>query len=226
MLFDSNKFRFDFFLHKINGILFLEYERSCYFCFVRKGDDTKSDILASGLEMASQYGLEDVTIGNLAKTMQMSKSGIFGHFQSKENLQLLIISYAVQHFTDTVVLPSLKIKRGIARIRAMINNWIEWGNGLSGGCIFVSASIEYSGRPGPVRDALLSYQQTWLNSLARLAKSAVKAGDFRSDIDIKQFAFELYSLILGFHYYHRMMKDVNTKDKQEKALNKLIKSYT
>ena len=211
---------------KINRIIFQKYERSCYFRIVRKGIDTKRDILASGLEMASQYGLEDVTIGSLAKTMQMSKSGIFGHFQSKENLQLLIISYAVRHFTDTVILPSLKVERGIPRIKAMIDNWIEWGDGLSGGCIFVSASNEFSGRPGPVRDALLSYQRSWLDSLAKLADSAVKAGDFRPDIDIKQFAFELYSLILGFHYYHRMMKDVNTKDKQEKALNKLIKNYT
>lgn len=191
-----------------------------------KGSNTRNNILASGLEMASQYGLEDITIGTLAKTMDMSKSGLFAHFQSKENLQVMIINYAVQHFADTVVLPSLKVERGIPRIKAMINNWINWGNGLSGGCIFVSASNEFSDRPGPVRDALLAYQRSWLDSLARLASSAIKAGDFRSDIDINQFAFELYSLILGFHYYHRMMKDHHTREKQEKALQKLINSYT
>ncbi len=191
-----------------------------------KGSDTRNSILASGLEMASQYGLEDVTIGNLAKTMDMSKSGIFGHFQSKENLQLMIVNYAVQHFTDTVILPSLKVERGIPRIKAMIDNWVNWGNGLSGGCIFVSASIEFSDRPGVVQEALLGYQNAWLDSLAKLAESAIKAGDFRPNIDVNQFAFELYSLILGFHYYHRVMRDAHTKQKQEKALDKLINSYT
>lgn len=188
--------------------------------------DTRNNILEAGLEMASQYGLEDVTIGNLAKTMDMSKSGIFGHFQSKENLQLMIIDYAVQHFTETVVIPSLKIERGIPRIKAMVEKWIDWGNNLKGGCIFVSASAEFSDRPGPVRDALLAYQTSWLDSLAKLADSAITAGDFKPNVDTKQFAFELYSLLLGFHYYHRMLKDKKIQEKEEKALDRLIKNYT
>ena len=193
---------------------------------MKKGEDTRNSILSAGLEMASQYGLEDVTIGSLAKTMQMSKSGIFGHFQSKENLQVLIINYAVEHFTENVVIPSLKIERGIARIMAMVTNWINWGNELTGGCIFVSAGNEFTDRPGPVQDVLVNHQKSWLNSLAKLAQSAIKAGDFRPNIDVHQFAFELYSLLLGFHYYHRMLKDTNTRDKQEKALDQLIKNYS
>lgn len=193
---------------------------------MNKGIDTKNNILTTGLEMASQYGLEDVTIGSLAKTMQMSKSGIFGHFQSKENLQVLIINHAVKDFSDKVVVPSLKVKRGIPRIKVMVENWIKWGNGLTGGCIFVSASNEFSDRPGPVREVLLIHQKSWLDSLAKLADSAIKGGDFRSDIDIDQFAFDLYSLLLGFHYYHRMLKDSNTRIKQEKALDQLIKNYS
>jgi len=188
--------------------------------------DTRNNILEAGLEMASQFGLEDVTIGNLAKTMDMSKSGIFGHFQSKENLQIMIIDYAVQQFTETVVIPSLKIERGIPRIKAMVEKWIEWGNSLKGGCIFVSASAEFSDRPGPVRDALLAYQTSWLDSLAKLADSAMTAGDFKPNVDTKQFAFELYSLLLGFHYYHRMLKDEKIQEKEEKALDRLIKNYT
>ena len=170
---------------------------------MKKGDNTRESILSTGLEMGSQYGLEAVTIGSLAKEMNMSKSGIFGHFQSKENLQILILEYAVKQFTETVVLPTLKVKGGIARIKTMVNRWINWGNGLGGGCIFVTTSNEFSERSGPVRDALVASQHTWLESLARLAESAIKAGDFRSDIDPKQFAFELYSLLLGFHHYHR-----------------------
>ena len=193
---------------------------------MKKGQDTRNSILSAGLEMASQYGLEDVTIGGLAKEMNMSKSGIFGHFQSKENLQILILNYAVEQFTQTVVLPTLKVKGGIPRIRAMVKRWIIWGNGLGGGCIFVSTSNEFSERPGLVRDALVASQKTWLNSLSRLAESAIKSGDFRPDIDPQQFAFELYSLLLGFHHYYRLLRDQDIQDKQENALEKLIQSFT
>lgn len=193
---------------------------------MKKGDDTKSNILTTGLEMASQFGLEGVTIGTLAKTMHMSKSGIFGHFQSKENLQVLIINYAVEHFMENVVIPSLKVPRGIRRIKSMVSNWINWGNEFAGGCIFVTAGIEFTDRPGPVQDVLVNHQKSWLGSLAKLAKSAIKAGDFRPDIDTHQFAFELYSLLLGFHYYYQMLKDTNTKDREQKALDQLIKNYS
>ena len=191
-----------------------------------KGEDTRNSILSAGLEMASQYGLEDVTIGSLAKEMDMSKSGIFGHFQSKENLQLQILDYAVRQFTKTVILPTLKVKRGIPRIKTMVERWINWGNGLGGGCIFVNSSNEFSERPGAVRDALVLSQKTWLESLARLANSAIKAGDFRQDIDPHQFAFELYSLLLGFHHYHRLLRDEGIASKENKALGKLINSFT
>ena len=113
-----------------------------------KGEDTKYGILENGLSIASQYGLGDVTIGGLAKDMQMSKSGIFGHFNSKENLQLQIIQYAADQFVDDVIKPTLKVDRGIPRILAMIEYWKSWSEQLIGGCLFVSAGNEFSDRPG------------------------------------------------------------------------------
>jgi len=193
---------------------------------MKKGDDTRESILLVGLELASQYGLEDVTIGGLAKEMKMSKSGVFGHFHSKENLQILILEYAMEQFKETVVLPALKIKGGIPRIKAIVDQWINWGNGLGGGCIFVTTSNEFSERPGPVRNALVASQNLWLDTLARLAESAIKAGDFRPDIDPQQFAFELYSLLLGFHHYLRLLRVKDIQKKEEKAMDKLILSYT
>lgn len=193
---------------------------------MKKGDNTRESILSVGLEMASQYGLEDVTIGGLAKEMDMSKSGVFGHFQSKENLQIQILEYAMEQFKESVVLPGLKVEGGISRIKAVVEKWINWGDGLGGGCIFVNSSNEFSERPGLVRDALVASQKLWLSSLARLAESAIKSGDFRPDIDPQQFAFELYSLLLGFHHYLRLLRDKDTQDKEEKALEKLIKSFT
>jgi AcrR family transcriptional regulator len=192
---------------------------------MEKGRDTKSTIVETGLEMSSQLGLECVTIGNLAKEMQMSKSGLFAHFQSKENLQIEILEYAAEDFTDYVIRPALKVERGIPRIRNLVERWIAWGDKLSGGCIFVSAGMEYSDRPGKVREALMRQQEEWIDCLRRIAQSAIKAGDFREDIDCDQFAFDLYSLLLGFHYYYKLLNDSKTRQRQKIAFERMLDTY-
>jgi AcrR family transcriptional regulator len=166
-----------------------------------------------------------VTIGNLAKTTNMSKSGLFAHFQSKENLQIEILHYAAQLFSESVILPALKIEAGIPRIRALVNNWIRWSSELTGGCIFVSASADFSDRPGKVREVLLHQQEEWIDCLRRIAKSAVQMGDFRQDIDDGQFAFDLYSLLLGFHLYYKLLDDAETRKHEEIAFVRLLDSY-
>jgi AcrR family transcriptional regulator len=125
-----------------------------------KGKETKTSIIEVGLDMASRVGLESVTIGNLAKEMGMSKSGLFAHFQSKENLQIAILDYAAEDFSQDVISPALKTERGIPRIRKLVDNWITWSYKYPGGCIFVSAGTEYSDRPGRVRDCLMRQQET------------------------------------------------------------------
>jgi len=190
-----------------------------------KGEDTKLIVLEAGLDMASQLGLECVTIGNLAKATNLSKSGLFAHFQSKENLQIEILNYAAQSFSEGVIIPALKTKAGIPRIRALVDNWIQWTSELTGGCIFVSASADFSDRPGKVRDVLLNQQKEWIDCLKRIAQSAVEAGDFRQDIDDDQFAFDLYSLLLGFHLYFNLLDDAEIKKRQETALTRLLDSY-
>ena len=176
-----------------------------------KGEDTKLNVLEAGLDMASQLGLECVTIGNLAKATNLSKSGLFAHFQSKENLQIEILNHAARSFSEGVIIPALKIKAGIPRIRALVDNWIQWTSELTGGCIFVSASADFSDRPGKVRDVLLHQQKEWIECLKRIAQSAVQAGDFRQDIDDDQFAFDLYSLLLGFHLYYNLLDDAEIR---------------
>jgi AcrR family transcriptional regulator len=192
---------------------------------MKKGEDTKQTILEYGLQMASQVGLEAVTIGALAKETGMSKSGLFAHFQSKENLQIKILEFAAREFAGNVIVPALKIPAGIPRIKALVENWIAWGANMQGGCIFVSASTEFSDRPGRVRDVLLRQQEEWVEALRRIARSAIQAGDFNKGIDCEQFAFELYSLLLGFHYYHKLLQDVATKKRQETALEQLLDKY-
>jgi AcrR family transcriptional regulator len=190
-----------------------------------KGKDTKLNILQTGMDMASQLGLESMTIGTLAKATNMSKSGLFSHFQSKENLQIEILNYAAHVFTEDVIVPALMAEAGIPRIRTLVDNWINWASDWMGGCIFVTASTEFNDRPGKVRDIILQQQNEWVDSLRRMAQSAVRVGDFREDIDFDQFAFDLYSLLLGFHFYHTMLNESETIKHQANALNRLLDNY-
>ncbi|MGD9368387.1 MAG: TetR/AcrR family transcriptional regulator [Desulfobacteraceae bacterium] len=190
-----------------------------------KGEDTKLMILEVGLDMASQLGLESVSIGALAKATRMSKSGLFAHFQSKEKLQSDILKFAGELFSQGVVVPALKAQAGIPRIRALVDNWIRWTSKLTGGCIFVQASNDFKDRPGSVRDFLLMQQEAWIDCLRRISQSAIGAGDFREDMDCDQFAFELYSLLLGFHLYYKLLKNEDIQKRQHTALDALILRY-
>ena len=192
---------------------------------MNKGRNTKEMILEIGLEMASRLGLEAVSIGELAKAAGMSKSGLFAHFQSKENLQIEILSYAGDRFAEGVVIPALKVEAGIARIQALVDNWIGWTAQLSGGCIFVQAGNDFKDRPGKVRDFLLQQQEMWIDSLRRIARSAIRIGHFRPDIDCDQFAFELYSLLLGFHLYYKLLHNEDIRERQRVSLDALIRRF-
>jgi len=212
-------------MKKKNSVLFVINERSCYFCKVKKSENTKHIILAEGLEMASHLGLENVTIGQLALKTGLSKSGLFSHFRSKENLQIEILRFAAEDFKNYVLIPALESRAGITRIKTLVNNWIAWGERLTGGCIFVTASIEYSGRPGEVRKVVLEQQKEWIESLEKIAQSAIKCGEFGSNVDVSQFAYDLYSMLLGFHYYHRMLQTKDVKEKQQKTFDNLLSDY-
>lgn len=192
---------------------------------MKKGEQTKQMILEIGLDMASQFGLESVSIGSLAKATGMSKSGVFAHFESKENLQVEILKYAAELFSAGVIVPALKTEAGIPRIKALVNNWVAWTEKMTGGCIFVSTSTEFSDRPGKVRKTLLAQQEDWLDCLRRIAESAIKVGDLRKNIDCDQFAFDLYSLLLGFYLYHQLLHNSDTKKRQEAALKRLLADY-
>lgn len=190
-----------------------------------KGDETKQHILAAGLKMSSELGLEAATIGALAKKTGMSKSGLFAHFQSKENLQIAILEYAGELFRQAVIIPALQTTAGFSRIKTLLDNWVRWGAQLPGGCIFVVAANEFSDRPGKVRDFLLKQQQDWHQCLKRVGQSAVNVGAFRADSDCDQFAFELYSLMLGFHLYYKLLQSEDCNQRQQLALNRLLEDY-
>lgn len=192
---------------------------------MKKGDETRRKILDKGFELASKLGLECLSIGTLATATQMSKSGLFGHFHSKENLQLKVMEHAGNIFREDVIIPSLMTTAGIPRIIKVMENWVQWSKELSGGCIFVAAAAEYSDREGLVKDFILEQQNDWINCLSRIADSAVRVGDFRPDTNCDLFAFELYSLILGFFLYHSSLDYSQVDDLMSLSFERLINSY-
>lgn len=189
-----------------------------------KGAATRQTILEHAGKLASQLGVEGVTIGRLAVDLALSKSGLFAHFRSKEELQLQLLEYARLRFVDTVIDPAFRAPAGEERVQAIFDHWLLWPekSALPGGCIFVAASFELDDRPGPVRERLAQLQGEWFDSLARAAESAVKRGHFRSDLDSRLFAHEMYGLMLSGHLAERLLRDPDAKERTRRAFAGLM----
>jgi AcrR family transcriptional regulator len=189
-----------------------------------KGEETRSHVLREALALASEVGLEGVSIGKLAERVGLSKSGLFAHFDSKESLQVQILAEAIARFADLVVAPAIKKARGEPRVRALFENWLKWAvaDFMPGGCVFVAASVELDDRPGPARDLLVSSQKDWLGVLAEAARIAVREGHFRSDLDVVQFAHEAYSIAYGHHFVSRLLREPKALQRTRRAFERLI----
>lgn len=189
-----------------------------------KGEITRTAILDAGLAHASRVGLSALSLGDLAKQVAMSKSGLFAHFASKEELQLAILEAAVARFVETVVGPALRAPRGIPRLRAIFEAWLRWDNASfqPGGCIFFATAAELDDQPGPLRDRLVAYQRDWLSTLAGAARIAVEEGDLRADLDAGQFAHDLYAIALAYHYFNRLLRDPAAEERARRSFDQLI----
>ncbi|MFZ5480663.1 MAG: TetR/AcrR family transcriptional regulator [Myxococcota bacterium] len=171
-----------------------------------KGESTRRAILDRAAVLARRDGLEGLTIGALASEMGMSKSGLFAHFGSKEELQVRVLEHAAESFVDAVVRPGLAAPRGAPRIRALFDRWLAWG-GSDHGCLFVAAAVELDDRDGPPRERLVQIQHDWLDLLANTARTAVREGHFRDDVDPDRFAHDLYGIMLACHHARRLLRD-------------------
>ncbi|MCO4795524.1 MAG: TetR/AcrR family transcriptional regulator [Bacteriovoracaceae bacterium] len=191
-----------------------------------RGAETKEMILKAALDFTSRWGLESLSIGELAKKVGMSKSGLFGHFNSKEKLQTMVLDYASTNFVNEVLLPAFKSPRGIPRIEATVENWYAWMDKQhTGGCPFAAAAFEYDDRPGAVQDHLRKYLDEMINSFVRSAEIAVEVGHFKKDTDCKEFAFRFYSYLLGLHLYDRLLKEDQALELHKKAFHDLMSNY-
>ena len=190
-----------------------------------KGTDTRTAILDEAMGVASRVGFNALSIGQLAESTGMSKSGLFAHFKSKEALQLGTLERGRERFTDVVIRPTLAAPRGVARVRALVDNWLAWETeALEGGCIFVTGSIEYDDQPGAMRDALVRNQRDWAEFVETVVGTAVNEGDFRADLDVEQFAFSLQGLMYAYHHTARLLRDPQALDRVRRGLDDLVES--
>jgi len=193
---------------------------------MRKGETTKHSILDQAIQLASQTGLEGLSIGSLAARLSLSKSGLFSHFRSKEVLQLQVLDAASKRFSDLVLRPAVQASRGEPRIRALFERWLLWGtSSLSkGGCLFIAASIELDDKAGRVRDHLVKLQKEWFTTRVRVFQTGIDEGHLRKDADPEQLAHDLFSIMLGCHYSVRLLKDPKAESRARRAFENLLQS--
>jgi AcrR family transcriptional regulator len=188
-----------------------------------KGEETKQAIVDEALELVSTVGLEKLTIGALASATGMSKSGLFAHFRSKEQLQLQVLAEARERFIEIVIAPALKKPRGEARLRAIFESTMkQWERDLPGGCIFHAVSAELDDQPGPARDYLVETQRDYADTLRRAAEIAVEEGQFRKDLDLDQFVFELGSITAAYHHFGRLLGDPDAEQRAHNMFEGLL----
>jgi AcrR family transcriptional regulator len=193
---------------------------------MQKGQQTKAAIVDAALGLATQIGLEGLSIGALAEVMHMSKSGVFAHFGSREELQISVIREYFARFEEEVFYPAMKQPKGLPRVQALFGNWMKRvAVELQSGCIFISGAVEFDDRPGPVRDALATSVQTWLAAMYRAVVLAKEAGHLRSDADERQIAFEIHGLILALHYEARFLKTPGSIDRTLQAFQSILARY-
>jgi len=193
---------------------------------MRKGEQTRSAILAAACELAARDGLEGLTIGALAERMVMSKSGVFAHFGSREDLQIAVLKAYELRFVEDVLRPGLEAPRGLARLRAIFGNWLDrTAVEAASACIWVSGATEYDDRPGPVRDELVGMVKSWQRELVRAIRQAVDTGELRADTDPGELVFDLYGVILVLHHDARLMESPDAPARARRAFDRLIGSY-
>lgn len=164
-----------------------------------KGAATREAIIDRAYQIARCSGVEGLSIGPLADAVGMSKSGVFAHFGSREDLQLAVLEAAAERFGRSVLVGALSQPRGLPRLRAVMHNWFEWIRGNTGGCVLLGSVTEYDDRPGALRDQVLHNEKRWRSELHRTIQQAIDVGHLRTG-DVGQYVFELYAIPLAVHH--------------------------
>jgi AcrR family transcriptional regulator len=188
-----------------------------------KGEKTKAVIVDAALSLATQIGLEGLSIGALAEVTGMSKSGVFAHFGSREELQISVVREYHTRFEAEVFYPAMASRRGLPRLHALFANWMKRTSvEIDSGCIYISGAVEFDDRPGPVRDEIASSVKTWLAAMDRAVRQAQELGQLQEDADPTQILFEIHGLILALHYEARFLKSPGSIERAVKGFNSIL----
>jgi AcrR family transcriptional regulator len=192
----------------------------------RKGDATRAAIVESALAIARRDGLEGLTIGVLADALSMSKSGVFAHFGSREDLQLAVLNDDAARFVDDVLRPAVAAPRGLPRLRALLENWLALlGRELQQGCLLIAGASEYDDRSGPLHDAMVRIVTDWKRELLRAIQLARAEGHLDRKVDPDQLVFEIYGLMLVAHQDARLLHSKDSLKRARTALARMLDNY-
>jgi AcrR family transcriptional regulator len=194
-----------------------------------QGVSTHRAILRSAIELATVEGLAGLTLGRLAAALEMSKSGLFAHFGSKEELQLATIDAAAEEFFDAVVRPAMEIEAGLARLIALCEGWLRFaaeGTAPTKGCFFASVTMEFNHRPGQLRDRIARVMRTWLAAVESAIVVARDLGQLDPGVDAKQLAYELNALELGANWSRTVLGDAGAAPRARSAMMERIAAVT
>ena len=187
---------------------------------------TRQEILALAADLASAEGLEGLTIGRLAAELRMSKTGIFAHFGSKEELQLATVDWAKEVFLEQVVQPAVAKPRGVKRLQAMLTSWLEYveRSVFRGGCFFAAASLEFDSRPGRVRDIIAALTKAWMDALRNEIAYAKAQKEIGPDTVPAQLAFELHAYVQEANWAYKLYGDRSAFSRARRAITDRVRS--
>lgn len=191
---------------------------------MQKGQLTRTAIVEKAFDTASKVGFEQLSLADLAADTNLSKSGLYAHFKSKEALQVAVLELAIGRFAQIVVHPALRQPRGAARLRALFEGYLEWiGGTLSQGrCIFMALSQEYRDRPGAIRELVVASMKDWHSTLARVAADAIEDGQFSSEVDPRQIAFEVVGIGMSFQQSYKLLGRDDSETLARRAFEALL----
>ncbi|MEV0568403.1 TetR/AcrR family transcriptional regulator [Dactylosporangium sp. NPDC050588] len=186
-----------------------------------KGEETRLAVLDEAASVARAVGLGGLTIGTLAERTSLSKSGLFGHFKSKESLQVQVLQHARTRFVDHVVRPALGAPRGEPRLRVLFDGWLRW-EATPGGCLFVTAAAEFHHQPGVVREEVVRGERDMIDMISTMFRAGIADGAFRADLDPGQAAYEFNGILLVFHQAFHLLEDERAEPRARLALDTLL----
>ena len=191
-----------------------------------KGERTREAILDTAAALATQEGLAPLSIGRLAEASGMSKSGLFAHFGSKEELQLATVDHAASMFVAEVIAPAREAPRGLPRVWALCDHMIDYTQRqvFPGGCFFAATSFEFNNRPGPVRDRIAEMMASWLSYLEHAVEQAQEAGEIDDSVSARDLAFQLDAFAQAGNAQFQLFRDPVVFDEARRAIRERIES--